>query len=88
MPRQPRQKLKRKNAATEPPAAVRVRGSAELRAALAPLLEDSVHRDACRAAAAGTARALEAGVLDCVWRELEGPLGLPPLPAVADPASS
>lgn len=66
-------------AATEPPAARRVRDAAELAAQVRLLLCDAPLRTACRAAASAAALELERGVLDRIWSELEGPLGLPPL---------
>ena len=66
-------------ASTSPPAARCVRDADELQTELEPLLSDARLRDACRAAASDTARALEKGVLDRVWLELERPLGLPQL---------
>lgn len=64
-------------AATEPPAARCVRSAEELCAALGEVLGDEHLREATRKAASRAAHALEEGVLERVWAELEGPLGLP-----------
>ena len=64
-------------ASSTPPAAKRVTDAAELVRALGPLLADEGLRTASRAAAAQTANALEAGVLDATWRELGQELAFP-----------
>ena len=66
-------------AGTMPRAAHQIHSADELAAAVDALLSDDGLRDASRAAASTTARALEQGVLDGVWEELRGPLGLPEL---------
>lgn len=66
-------------AAASPPAALCVRDEDELQREIELLLADDDRRRASGAAAARTAHALEDGVLQRVWTELEGPLGLPPL---------
>ena len=61
----------------QPPTAVCVSNAAELTAELAVLLSDRDLLDARRRSAVDVARSLEHGVLDSVWSELCGPLGLP-----------
>ncbi len=62
---------------TEPAAAVCVRGADDLQAQLHEVLSDASLLEARREAAARATGALEEGVMAALWRELEGPLGLP-----------
>lgn len=64
-------------AATCPPAARCVRDAHELAAEVRALLECGRTLHASRKAAARAAAALERGVLDRVWEQLQVPLGLP-----------
>ena len=64
-------------AGSDPPAAQLVTDAEELSHALHRLLSDAPALEASRRAASRVAAELEGGVLEAVWQELAGPLGLP-----------
>ena len=68
-------------ASSDPPAAQLVTDAEELCRALHRQLSDAPALEASRRAASRVAAELEAGVLEAVWQELAGPLGLPSVPA-------
>ena len=65
-------------ASADPPAARCVRDASELEAELSRFLSDETLRKRSRDASMRAGRALEAGVLDSIWSELQGPLRFPP----------